>query len=115
MERARLGCHDHLIFGWGRIFSRGSQLTAHLCDKHKKPYARIDLEYLSDVEASDAVIKFAKDFEIKYKVPIKDLNIAGTRESKAPGIAAKVERVMVRVFTYDWPPADPAVPPESPS
>lgn len=95
-----------IVFGWGVPLGRGSQLTANYCKKHQKPVLVIDIKKLDDVEASNRVIDFLKDARPSV------LNIAGSRESKAPGIEAKVERVMISAFTHDWVEVDSRTPPE---
>jgi hypothetical protein len=84
-----------VIFSWGDVFSRGSMLTKSLADKYAKPSCVVNLKGMDDREAAKIVAEF-----IRKNKP-KILNIAGTRESKAPGIEARVEHIMLLVFSFD--------------
>jgi predicted Rossmann-fold nucleotide-binding protein len=82
-----------IIFAWGDIFaSRGSMLTKAMADKHEKPSCIINLKGMSDREAAKIV------FEFIQKVDPTTLNVAGSRESKASGIEAKVEHILLLAF-----------------
>lgn len=85
-----------VIFHWGIPLSKGCALTDRLAKEAGKPCGLIDLERMPEEEAAEIVIGF-----IQYAQPLV-LNVAGSRESKAPGIQAKVERIMLRVFAHDW-------------
>lgn len=80
-----------LIFTWG-ILTPGTRLTIGLCDKHDKPFRRFDLvdnDDKDDEEVSSIITNWLIDNEIEV------LNVAGTRESKAPGIHSKVYCILV--------------------
>jgi hypothetical protein len=81
-----------IIFVWGDVFSRGSMLTKKMADKHGKPSCLINLKGMEDSESARTAFEFIKSTNPRI------LNIAGSRESKAFGIEAKVERVILRVF-----------------
>lgn len=81
-----------LIFTWGDVFSRGSMLTKSMADKYGKPSCLINLKGVEDGDSARTAFEF-----IKLTNP-RVLNIAGSRESKAPGIEVKVERVMLLAF-----------------
>lgn len=81
-----------VVFGWGVPLGRGSKLMVSLCEKYRKPVCVIDAQKLTEEEAADRIVEFINDTDPKV------LNIAGSRESKAFGIEAKVERVILRVF-----------------
>ena len=68
-----------LILTWGAP-TGGSAFTIKMAEKHKKPFLVIDLS--KDMDSTDAVNW------IKAK-GIAVLNVAGPRESKAPGINKK--------------------------
>jgi len=85
-----------IIFTWGIPLSRGCALTDRLAKEAGKPCGLLDIKEMSEEEAAEIVIGF-----IQHVQPLV-LNVAGSRESKAPGIQAKVERIMLRVFGHDW-------------
>ena len=74
----------------------GTELTWKLARKHNRPVLCIDLEItqveISDNETAvdDKLIQFLNEHNIQV------LNIAGPRESNAPGIARQVEQFLVR-------------------
>ena len=90
-----------ILFTWGDSFSPGSRLTKKMADRHKKPCCTINLRSTDDTQAVECILEFLKS------VSAKVLNIAGSRESKAPGIQAKTERVLVMALTSYWIPVDP--------
>lgn len=69
----------------------GSKLTARCCDRHSKPHVVIQLP-MQTVLLDNRLIAFLKE----YKPSI--INIAGSRESKAPGVQKAVKEIMVRVL-----------------
>lgn len=81
-----------VIFRYGH--SRGCSLTEAMARKHKKPMLIIDLKIAKndDRTAAKMVSKFIRQFDPKI------LNIAGSRESKAPGIEARVEHIILLAF-----------------
>lgn len=81
-----------IIFVWGDVFSRGSMLTKSMADKYGKPSCIVNLKGSEEDESARIVFEFVKLIDPKV------LNIAGSRESKAPGIEVKVERVMLKAF-----------------
>ncbi len=68
--------------------SDGTQLTMHYCEEFDKPFLVVE-------PTSDAVAKIRKFIDEKKPVV---LNIAGNRESKSKGIAAKTEAIIEAVF-----------------
>jgi hypothetical protein len=73
----------------GRL-TLGSAITIKYCEQLKKPYMEIQLEWLYDITP------ILKAFLIKHAVKV--LNIAGQRESKAPGIEQEVQNILMKVF-----------------
>ncbi len=69
--------------------SVGTRLTMILCKDANKPYLLVDPELIGSL---DKVIAF-----IEQEKPTI-LNIAGNRESKSPGLAAKVAAMIHDVF-----------------
>lgn len=68
-----------LILTWGKP-KGGTALTLKLARVHKKPYLLIDL-------SAEEEVRFVRDWLRAHK--IKVLNVAGPRESEAPGIYNK--------------------------
>lgn len=76
-----------LVFSSRLRSSPGSRLTRALCAKHNKPCISVDIDHLrfeisnGDVsETLDGLVKWVNEHNIEV------LNVAGSRESKAPGI-----------------------------
>lgn len=77
-----------VIFSWGPRLSRGSLLTERMARDYDKPIAIVDAKNSTDEDA--AVIVRTLIDSSKAKV----VNVAGSRESKAPGIQSKVKSIM---------------------
>ena len=75
--------------------SRGSRLTVRLCRKHGRPC----LELRPDLPVEEAAERL-RVWLVEHA--IGTLNVAGSRESQAPGIGSSVETVLERVLR--WPP-----------
>jgi len=84
-----------VIFFFGPELGRGSSLTAKYARKHKKPMCLVDLARSSDDDVVKAVIAFLKDSGINT------LNVAGSRESKAPGIQERVMTVVLKILAEE--------------
>ena len=82
-----------LIFTRGPL-SGGSLLTAGLCRKHRKPCLHVDLAAAPDPLAVSA---WLRDHVVRV------LNVAGQRESKAPGLQAEVAAFMGRILAAPAP------------
>ena len=84
-----------LIFTIGKL-TGGSLRTMEFAKKHKKPVLHIDI---GDYSRNDTVHWILRWFEGDVAKPTPPpnctLNIAGQRESKAPGIQDKVKDIMV--------------------
>jgi hypothetical protein len=70
-----------LIFTMAQALSGGSKRTAEFAQRHKKPWFHVWPE-----RAPDQLIAFLATH------PIRILNVAGSRQSTAPGIAAIVRK-----------------------
>lgn len=79
-----------VIFSHGKL-TTGSALTARLCKQHHRPFFYMNL----DIEADYP--KQLRDWSIEWD--IKSLNVAGSRESKHPGIYDQVKTIMRAVLT----------------
>lgn len=81
-----------IIFKYG--YSAGCALTERMIRKYKKSGCIIDFKEagMDDRKAAGIISKFLR--LMKPKV----VNIAGSRESKAPGIEARVEHILLLAF-----------------
>lgn len=86
-----------VVFTKGQ-FSRGSALTLDHCRKHKKPSVHIDFLKIDDEGATKTLSHIICNFEDLYGYRLRTLNIAGSRESKAPGIYEQVKRLLTEVL-----------------
>jgi len=81
-----------IVFGTGR----GSNLTRSYCDMRGRPmYSVVRTEWREFVKFGGGVTGFVSWLE-RYNVQI--LNVAGRRESKAPGIERYVTEFLIRVL-----------------
>lgn len=76
------------------VNSSGSLQTIGKCEALKKPYKLLRPTYNDKTDPVGVLV--AQDFLQKVRPRI--LNIAGNRESKAPGIEARVEQFLVEVL-----------------
>lgn len=76
-------CDGTLIFNFGRKFSRGTKLTLTLSRKFEKDYKIIDP---SSCRSVLDIVKWLLTYRSPDGKCIEVLNIAGSRESKSPGI-----------------------------
>lgn len=80
-----------LVFTAGRC-DGGTKLTVKLLKKHFKPYLLIYLANTGEDEAVEQVKNWLCELEPRV------LNVAGPRESKSPGIYARVLEILSAVF-----------------
>lgn len=93
-----------VIFTYGQP-TGGSKKTVDFCKKHDKLYSCIDLFAMDDSKVASRLLGFLENrrggmlIELIDKLPkIPEnpvLNIAGSRESKAQGIQARVKNIIV--------------------
>ena len=76
-----------IVFTFG-MPTGGSKLTVKYADKHEKPCLCIDLDKVAGEQTVEAICKWIKNENIHV------LNIAGSRESKSPGIYDKVYKII---------------------
>lgn len=85
----------NVVFADGTVvFSRGplnggSLLTLRFARRYRRPVLHLDLSILSPGEARRVLARWLA----RYRIAV--LNVAGQRESKAPGIAAEVRRIVL--------------------
>lgn len=82
---------------WSPRGPSGTQLTADIARRHKKPLCEVDLDVQGVDGAADLITNWLETVEAFGK-PIEVLNVAGKRESKAPGIQKAVKKVMLLVL-----------------
>lgn len=80
-----------IVFSFGKPVG-GSELTIRLAEKHKKPCLHIDLESVKTADCVKRIRGWLKEHKVKV------LNIAGSRESRNPGIYKKVKDVLIEAL-----------------
>jgi len=87
-----------IIFTIGEI-SGGSLKTLEFADIHNKPVLHIDIGEYSKEETVKWILRWFQG-DVTKPTPPKNcvLNVAGSRESKAPGIQEKVKAIMMNVL-----------------
>ena len=80
-----------VVFTFGKA-TGGSALTIKLAEKYKKPVLYVDLSDVSTEVLADKMSKWTKQNNIRI------LNVAGSRESKNPGIYDAVLTILIAVF-----------------
>ena len=78
-----------VVFTFSNVPTGGSLKTINLCKKHRKPCLHISR---SCYDPAERIIKFVNENDIKV------LNVAGSRESKDPGICEWVKQVIAGAF-----------------
>lgn len=81
-----------LIFSYGPLCD-GSLLTAEFAHANGKPYLHIDLQEHDTAQSCKEIIQWVQGIP-----DVRILNIAGSRESKSPGISEAVKSIMAIVI-----------------
>ena len=76
-------------------FTGGTAMTARLCDKHHRPMLSVRVPLEID-KVPEPVVESIRGWLRRHRVLV--LNVAGPRESKAPGIEQAVAELLVRVW-----------------
>ncbi len=84
-----------VIFTSGPM-SRGSELTLRTASRLGREVKHINLE-MGMLHCAEAFRKWLDNCE-QHGAPIRTLNVAGTRESKSPGIQRKVRDLLVHAL-----------------
>lgn len=99
--RTRANIHDAdatIVFTMGPS-TPGSRLTLRLAYEATKPVQHYDLRLGEDmISAELRLFLAAREHQGE---PVRVLNIAGSRESKAPGIQSMVRRVLIRALAIE--------------
>jgi hypothetical protein len=80
-----------VVFTFAKVPTGGSLKTINLCKKHGKPCLHISR---GCYDPAERIIKFVNESDIKV------LNVAGSRESKDPGIYEWVKKVLAGAFFW---------------
>jgi len=87
---------DATIIVTMEISSPGSKMTQAFCDKHKKPVAGVKFHTNKPPNIEITATRLA-DWLFHHKV--ETLNVAGNRDSKAPGLQYWLTQVLIITFT----------------
>lgn len=91
-EKNVLASDGTVLFTHGKL-TGGSGLTKTLADRHGKPLLHVDLNAHTVAEAAAQLREWLADQEIAT------LNVAGTRETGCPGLAAEVAELIRAALT----------------
>ena len=69
----------------------GSALTIKYCEENTRPYLHVDMGALDESESVEAICDWIDVYSLHV------INVAGSRESKEPGIQEAVCKVIMRV------------------
>jgi hypothetical protein len=94
--------HSTVVFTFGKPMG-GSKKTVAFAEKHQRPCLCLDLATMTNEGAARAVLEWLSSGglmcdAIPVPPPNPVLNVAGSRESKAPGIQQRVKAVMLMVL-----------------
>jgi hypothetical protein len=90
-ERNVLEADATVVFTFGEP-EGGSALTLELAERLGRPSLALDLDTFDDGAAARKLREWLR------KGTFRILNVAGSRESRSPGIAARVKAIMVRAL-----------------
>jgi len=103
-EQNVIDSHMTVVFTFGRPVG-GSKKTVELARKHERPCIVIDLDETDDEKLAGRILESLSPGGLQMPgtgvQPSPVLNVAGSRESKAPGIQDRVRSIMRLVL--DWP------------
>ena len=103
-ERTRYNVRDSdatVIFR--RVDSDGSRLTEEFCERLRRPYLLLAGDLVDDPErCAPKIVRFLNELNDYRNQDSVVLNVAGNRESRAPGIQRAVEAIM-RLVIADCP------------
>lgn len=100
-ERTRANVKESdatVVFSYGEL-SGGSRLTAEVCSKRRKPCLVVDLNVCDNKQACRDITNWLKQ---EFLIADIILNVAGSRESHAPGIHDRVRDIVVMVLKGVW-------------
>ncbi|GMV37496.1 MAG: hypothetical protein AMXMBFR61_20040 [Fimbriimonadales bacterium] len=94
-ERNVIDSDGTVLFTYGEPVG-GSALTVELASVHDKPLLHLDLEEVGVESAAAQLAVWVAQNDVRV------LNVAGSRESQAPGIAEAVREVLLTALRGDW-------------
>lgn len=94
--------HATVVFSVGAP-TGGSRKTVEFARRHRRPCLSIDVGALTDAEAAEKISDWLCSIAQSEEIPAVQtvqlvLNVAGSRESKSPGIQERVTRVLSLVL-----------------
>ena len=101
-----LAAHATLVFTRGAEAGTGSRLTMAYCRENMRPFKHVDLSVLHGpapaTHREHLVMNIGEWFQLVEEIFLEHkpvvVNIAGSRESKAPGIQKEVQSLLEEVF-----------------
>lgn len=100
-EQNVIDSHATVVFAYGKP-TGGSKKTLELASEHQRPCLSLDLNESDDEKLARQILGWMSGGGIQMPEmgmpPNPVLNVAGSRESKAPGIQERVKRVMMLVL-----------------
>lgn len=93
-ERNVIESDGTLIISLGPL-TGGSRTTHRMARRHDRPLLHIDLTRTITLEAAAEIRRWLADFQIRV------LNVAGPRESTAPGIYDAARELLIEAFADD--------------
>jgi len=103
-EQNVVDSHATVIFTYGEP-TGGSRKTVEFTRRHSRPWLHIDLNEGKDEVLARQILEWLSGGGLQNPdttVPRNPvLNVAGSRESKSPGIQERVKKIMLLVL--DWP------------
>ena len=84
-----------LLLSFDSELTGGTKRTMEFCEKHAKPYW---IENLNAINETDRGLEVLYWLEAEFGTKQAVLNVAGPRESKAPGIQAKTQAFVARLI-----------------
>jgi hypothetical protein len=101
--------HCTVVFSCGKP-TGGSKKTVEFAADHRRPCLCVDLAKMTDDSAARTVLEWLSPGGLMCdSVPVPPvnpvLNVAGSRESKAPGIQQRVKSIMLMVLKPPFYPA----------
>ena len=104
-EQNVVDSHATVVLAYG-LPAGGSKATVEIAKKYRRPWLHVDLNETGDEAIARRVLEWLSGGGLQSPdIPVPPLNpalnVAGSRESKAPGIQARVKAIMLLVL--DWP------------
>ena len=110
-EQNVIDSHGTVVFTFGKPRG-GSEKTLAFARKYRRPCLQVDLKVVTNEQAALALLEWLQPGGLstgysECPQPNPVLNIAGSRESEAPGIQERVRETMLIAFNSPFYPAGP--------